>query len=83
MKKRLKYRSENEKFFLDYFPDRIFKKLNKSEREHYREYRRYHRASLIPMKGLRVIKNQIEKLKRRLLMRRISSWLTIRMDIQC
>ena len=63
MKKRFKYRSENEKFFLDYFPDRIFKKLNKSEREHYREYRRYHRQSLIPMKGLRVIRIRLKTKK--------------------
>ena len=67
MKKRLKYRSENEKFFLDYFPDRIFKKLNKSEREHYREYRRYHRAIFDTNERIESYQNQIEKLKKKII----------------
>ena len=73
MKKRLsqlkknKYRTDGDKFFLNYLPPKLFDKLNESKREHYREYRRYHLAIFNTNERVEKLRNQIEKIKKQIL----------------
>jgi len=62
--KKKQYKSETiykGKYFIDYLPKEVFNKLNKEDRENYREYRRY--STLIKESQLRIEKYEKEILK--------------------
>ena len=63
MKKKKKFRSSDEKFFIDYIPKKLFDSLSEDERMNQREYRRYHSAIYDTNKRIEDNKKQIEKLK--------------------
>jgi hypothetical protein len=58
-----KYKSKNEDLFFDYLPEEVFNSLSEEDREHYREYRRYHNLIYSSQQKIKSLEKDLIKIR--------------------